>query len=262
MQTVIVPINFAEPSLNALNWAADFLAGSYGGKLILYHAYGRDADAAKATSMLEGLKQKVFERHPMNIEIVAHHAENFQEGLEKVIRHRSANLVVMAITARSALEQFFYNSNAIRISRTGLCPVLVVPEQAKFTGLSNVMLASDFKDTYNTTPSQPIKDFLQVQRPKLHIVNVNKEHFISLSATAQKEKAQLANMFLGFDPEFYFMRLFDTKEAIDLFARDQKIDLIILMERQQPILRKLFGARSTTSTMAYHSRLPLFIVHQ
>ena len=123
------------------------------------------------------------------------------------------------------------------------------------------MLASDFKDTYNSTPSVPIKDFLKNFRPKLHIVNVDPEHYISLSESYEKEKQQLADMFSQYTPEFYFIRLYDVDEAINLFAEEKDIDLIITVHRNHTFMEKLYK-RSRTKSLSYHSNVPILVVHE
>ena len=64
-----------------------------------------------------------------------------------------------------------------------------------------------------------------------------------------------------FNPEFYFMRLFDTDEAIELFSNDRHIDLIIAVQKDQSFLEKIFSDR-TTKKMTYKSKLPILILHQ
>ena len=127
--------------------------------------------------------------------------------------------------------------------------------------MENVMLASNFKDTLNTTPSVPIKKFLSVYHPKLHVVNVDKDHYISLTEVYEKEKQDLRDLLAEYNPEFYFMRLFDTDEAIELFSNDRHIDLIIAVQKDQSFLEKIFSDR-TTKKMTYKSKLPILILHQ
>jgi hypothetical protein len=53
-----------------------------------------------------------------------------------------------------------------------------------------------------------------------------------LTEEHEAEKRKLANMFSDFNPEFYFLRLFDVEEAINQFAEDKNIDLIINVHRE------------------------------
>ena len=85
------------------------------------------------------------------------------------------------------------------------------------------MLASDFKNVYYTTPAEPIKAFLKTFKPALHIVNVNSEHYIAISEQYEKEKQAFVDHFAEFNPEFYFLRLYDVEEGLNLLAEAKKL---------------------------------------
>lgn len=261
MNTVIVPVDFSETSLHAATYAAQLLSGHLGISMILYHAYDKDAEGAEAEKMLLEIKDKLVKKFTLLVDVLNHKDDDFVNGLEKAVRHRNADLVIMGKTGKSALAQVFVGSNTLKFVDTKVCPVLVVPELAMYREINNVMLASDFKDTYNTTPSVPIKRFLRIFRPKLHIVNVDPTHYISLSEAYEKEKQELRKMFEPFNPEFYFMRLHDVDEALKLFAEERDIDLIISIQHNNSFIEKLFK-RSHTKTLTYDSVIPILIVHE
>jgi nucleotide-binding universal stress UspA family protein len=261
MNTVIVPVDFSETSLNAAQYAATFLQGHYGVNLILYNSYHKAEDGAQATERLEELKNKLMAQHPIKMEVLAHHEPDFVAGLEKAARHRNANLVIMGITARSALGQLVFGSNTLKMVETKACPVLIVPDHASFTKMENVMLTSDFKDTVNSTPSGPIKEFLSIYKPKLHVVNVDKDHYISLTEAYEHEKQELRKMLEEYNPEFYFMRLYDVDEALTLFAKDRDIDLVMAVRRNHNFMEKLFKT-SRTKQLTFHNKLPILVLHE
>ncbi|RYY45888.1 MAG: universal stress protein [Chitinophagaceae bacterium] len=261
MTTVIVPVDFSETSLNAARYAAAFLKGHYGVSIILYHSYSGNDDAVKAGEQLEGLKNELTTVYGVKVETLNHQESDFVDGLERAARHRRANLVIMGITGKSAIQQVLFGSNTLKMAETRACPVLIVPEGAVFTKMENVMLTSDYKDTLNTTPSVPIKEFLSIYHPKLHVVNVDKEHYISLTEKYEKEKQDMRSLLGEFNPEFYFMRMFDIDEALNLFADDFKIDLIIAVQKNHSFMERLFKT-SRTKQFAYHSKLPILVIHE
>ena len=181
MTTVIVPVDFSETSLNAARYAAALLKGHYGVTLLLYHSYSKPDEAAEALSQLQALKTQLTTLSGVNVEILNHEEATLVDGLDRAVRHRRANMVIMGITGKSAIQQVLFGSNTLKMAETKACPVLIVPEGASFTQMKNVMLTSDYKDTLNTTPSVPIKEFLSIYNPKLHVVNVDKDHYISLT---------------------------------------------------------------------------------
>lgn len=261
MTTVIVPVDFSETSLNAARYAAAFLKGHYGVTIILYHSYSNADEAVKAGEQLETLKAQLIALSQVNVEILNHHESDFVDGLERAARHRRADLVIMGITGKSALQQVLFGSNTLKMAQTKACPVLIVPQSATFVKMKNVMLTSDYKDTLNTTPSVPIKEFLSIYNPKLHVVNVDKDHYISLTEKYEKEKQDLMSLLGEFNPEFYFMRMFEIEEALDLFSNDFDIDLIIAVQKNQNFMDKLFRT-SHTKQFAYHSKLPILVIHE
>lgn len=261
MTTVIVPVDFSETSLNAAHYAARFLAGLAGMKMVIYHSYSKDAEGENTGPRLEALKEELIKTGAVDIEILNHKQDDFVTGLERAVRHRGADLVIMGITGKAAIAQVLFGSNTLKMAATKACPVLIIPEHASFTRMENVMLASNFKDTLNTTPSVPIKKFLSIYNPKLHVVNVDKDHYISLTEKYEKEKQDLKELLADYNPEFYFMRLFDTDEAIDLFAHDCQIDLIIAVQKDHSFMEKLFS-NHRTKKMTYHSKLPILVLHQ
>jgi nucleotide-binding universal stress UspA family protein len=261
MKTVIVPVDFSDTSLNAAHFAAKLFVGHYGIEIILYHSYSSSSDEADVTQKLTDLKNELTEKNIVKMDILPHHESDFIDGLEKAVRHRKADLVVMGITGKSALAKVFFGSNTLKMVETKSCPVLIVPNNAQASDIKHAMLASDFKDSLNVTPSGPIKDFLKVFKPTLHIVNVDKDHYISLTENYEKEKKVLNDMFSEFNPEFYFMRLYDIDEALNLFAEEMNIDLIIAIHKHHSFIDKLLHG-SRTKELSYHSKMPILVMQE
>lgn len=261
MKTVIVPVDFSETSAHAAKYAAQLLRGHYGVTMILYHSYSKASEAAKATESLEQLKEELMKDNIVKMEVAAHEDDDFVDGLEKTARHLSADLIIMGITGKSAIAQVFFGSNTLKMSERKVCPVLIVPQDAPFKQVKNVMLTSDFVNTSDSTPSAPIKKFLDLVKGNLHIVNVNSELYISLSETHEKEKQDMKKLFAEYNPEFYFMRLYDVDEAINLFAESRNIDLIIVVQKNRSFIDKLLKG-SRTKTLSYHSKMPILVMHE
>ncbi|HCY89963.1 MAG TPA: hypothetical protein DHV17_06865 [Chitinophagaceae bacterium] len=261
MTTVIVPVDFSATSLHAARYAANVLVGHYGVTLLLYHSYAKESEEEEAIQNLEALKKSLMDEFIVKIETLQHLETDFVDGLERAARHRKADLVIMGITGKSALGQVLFGSNTLKMAATKACPVLIVPEEAELRDIKQVMLTSDFKDVRNATPSAPIKLFLKAFKPQLHVMNVDKDHYISLTEDYETEKQELKAMFSEFNPEFYFMRLYDIEEALNLFAEDKQIDLIIAVQKNYSFMEKIFH-RSFTKKLSYQSKIPILVVHE
>jgi nucleotide-binding universal stress UspA family protein len=260
MQTVIVPVDFSETSLNAARYAMQMLNGHYGASMVLHHVYDKPAHAAEATEKLEQLKDSLRELGTVKTELLAEQGDFITE-LEKLARHREADLIIMGITGRSPIGQTFIGSNTIKMVEQKVCPVLVIPAEAVYQDIKNVLLTSDFKNVHSNTPSSPIKKILKSFRPQLHVMNVDSSHYVALTDEYQAEKTKLKEMFSDFHLEFYFLGLPDVDEAIHQFAHDKKVDLIIVIHKEHSLLSKLF-VKSHTKKLIYHSSIPVLALHE
>jgi hypothetical protein len=151
-------------------------------------------------------------------------------------------------------------SNTLKIVRRKIAPVIIVPPDAQFTSTKNVALISDLKDVTRTIPQEPIKKVLSMFNANLHVLNVDSEHYIELTDEYKAEKSKLNEMLKDYKPEFSFMRLYDFIDAIDEFVKNNKIDLILTIPKNDSFLSNLFKI-THTSKLAYHSHVPIVAIH-
>ncbi len=261
MQTILVPVDFSETASGAAKYSVQLFKGSTNTEIIFYHMYSDDDGEDLALAALENLRNEL-QTPGLLINIISTQGKDLVEETEKVARHRKADLIVMGITGRSALAQVFIGSNTLKMTDQKVCPVLIIPADASDRAIEHVMLATDLKDVVNTIPSAPIKTALAAfNNPKLHVLNVNSEVYISLSESEEIERNNLKEMFAEFNPEFYFLRLYDVDDAIHQFAEDKNVDMIIAIHKQHSLLGRLFSS-SHTKKLAYHSSVPVLVVHE
>ncbi len=260
MHTVVVPVDFSLVSLNAANYAVKMLAGSYDTNLVLYHMYEKKNEVEEVNQQLLNLQNQLAKDCPLRMESIAVHGDDLINEIERVVHHRHASLVVMGITGKTGLEKVFIGSNTLKLIDKNVVPVLIIPPDARFEGVKNVALTSDFKDVRMTTPSIPIKSILELFHPALHVVNVDSAHYVSITAEYQKEKAVMQQMFSEYDPEFYFIGMNDFFDAIERFTKDKNIDILITIPRRHSFLDKFKGHH--TKKLVYHSHVPVLAVHE
>lgn len=261
MTTVIVPTDFSATANNAARYAAQMLTGQYDTLLLLYHVYEKAAEAEEATAGLQQLKDALTELGIVKIETRTEESSDFIGSLDRLARNNDAQLIVMGITGKNRIEQMLFGSNTLKIVEKNACPVLIVPPAAQFTQIKNVALAADFKDVQTTTPFAPIKNVLQLFRPALHVVNVNSEHYVSLTEEYLQQRSDMRNMFAAFNPEFYFIGTYDVQETITQFVLDKNIDVLVTIPRHRTLLTGIFKS-STTKKLVYESAIPILAAHE
>jgi nucleotide-binding universal stress UspA family protein len=261
MKSVIIPVDFSDTSLNAARYVATMLAGHTDTKVVLYHNYENDGDRDISLSYLESLKRELLEKGDSKVEYELEKGGDLVDNVDRLAHTTRATLITMGITGRTTMGQVMIGSNTLKLVDNTIYPVLIIPPEAKYNGLKNVAFASDFADVNISTPEVFISSVLEMFNPKLHIVNVNAEHYVSITEHYQQEKEKLKKMFKAYTTEFYFIGMNDFYEAIDNFTKDYNIDVLITVPRHHQGSQNLF--RNThTKKLAYHSHIPILAAHQ
>jgi nucleotide-binding universal stress UspA family protein len=261
MHRVIVPVDFSETSLNAARFTAKMMAGKDDAIVILYHNYESNDDADVSHNYQESLKKEFLQAGVKNVECERELGGDLIDNISRLAHTIRASLIIMGITGKSAVRQAMFGSNTLKLIDKNLYPVMIIPPDASFNGINNVAFASDFKNVENTTPAPLITSVLEMFNPKLHIVHVNKDIYVSIPQEIEDEKKKLLDMFSTFRTECYFITMNDFYQAIDNFVKDYNIDVLITIPKHQSNSTSLFKS-SHTKRLAYHSRIPILAAHE
>lgn len=268
MKKFLVPIDFSDTSVNAAKYAVAFTRDIPEAELILYHVYSR-ISFSTLTSKDEGSRQRVSESelHEVkekisegndNISCVAEEG-SFVESISDFAMGNFIDMVIMGITGSSRITQVFMGTNTLNVVRNINCPVMIIPPDAKFTGLKKVVFISDFKDVARTTPFAALKKIMEGFKPKLEILNVDSEHYVELTPEYKLEREAMEDKLSIYNPEFSFLRSYDFLEGISSFVETRNIDAIITVPRKHSYLSQFFKT-SHTKRLAYHSSVPIIAI--
>jgi len=276
MNNFIVPIDFSDASKNAARYAAHIANSVSDAHIILYNVfdaleYGSDSsplgtdeeeDASRKAIVelaLGSVKTELAAITNATISLVAEENNRFLDTLEEYVVKNNIQLIIMGITGATRLGQIFMGSNTLNIVKRAIAPVIIVPPDAHSVSAKNVMLLTDFQDVEDTIPLETVKSVLDLFQPRLHIVNVDHEHYVQVTDEYKAERTKLESQLKAYNPEFYFIRLFDFIEATNQFVADNHIDLILTFPRRHSFLSNMFKTTST-SKLAYHSHVPIVAI--
>ncbi|HET7116235.1 MAG TPA: universal stress protein [Hanamia sp.] len=268
MKKIIVPIDFSDTSVNAARYAIELAKDIPGANITLYYVYNRinlsdltSKDAFSRQMVSEAALKILKDKLDIGFEPISYVAEagSFVENLADYVLGNHIDLVIMGITGSSKLAQVFMGTNTLNVIRNISCPVMIIPPEAKYTGLKKVVFTSDFKDVARTTPFAIIKKILDTFKPKLDILNVDSEHFVELTPEFKIEKENMEDKLGAYNPEFSFLRSYDFLEGISSFVESRKMDAIITVPRKHTLFNQFF-VTSSTKKLAYHSTVPIIAI--
>jgi nucleotide-binding universal stress UspA family protein len=277
MQVLLLPTDFSETAKNAGMYALKLAEQLGASKIVVYHSYEIPVTIdpmVPGIQMLEidSLKEgsaKGLERFRLELLPFAHKSitiENFNEygalteGLDDVCKAVKADLVVMGITGGGIIEETLIGSNTLSVAKHTHIPVIIVPSAAKFTPIEEVMLTSDFDKEDRHVPVEAVTKLITETKAKLFVFHTDEEADEYPPGKAGEEYA-LYSLLHELNPEFHFSQNKNYMEAVNDFASEYQVDLIITIAKKQGFLGNLF-AESHTKKLAFHSHVPVMVIHE
>lgn len=260
MKYIIIPLDFSLTSLNAAHYAAEMYKTKEDVTLILYHFYNHANEKETAQKYLKSLQQELIGLG-CKVKIELDSGEKFIERLAAFAFAKKAFMIVMGIKEKSTAIQRFYGSNVLLMCEQEICPILIIPENAVYTGISNALITSELRFVEETPSLLTLKNVLGYFKPAIHVLNVDPDHYISPTEKYNKEKEKMEALLVEFDPSFYFMNLYDFHEAVEALSKSQNIDMIAIAPKYHNFFGKLFKTLHTKKLL-YNNKVPVLAIHE
>lgn len=279
MDTLLLPTDFSATALNAGKYALQLAAQVGATRLVLYHSYEipvtidpmtpglqmLDVEGMKTASE-EGLESFKQQLAPFANGITLDTFNEYgalTDGLDEVCKKMNAGLVVMGITGGGILEEKLVGSNAVSVAKHTSVPVIIVPATVSFTPVEQIMLTSDFEKSDETIPVELVRRIVHETKAKLYIFNIEEEvdeYATDYPGTEMQESYALHDLLNDLNPEFHFSENTNFVEAVNEFAAEYQVDLIITIPKKHGFFGSLF-AESHTKKLAFHSNVPVMVIH-
>lgn len=273
MKKILIPIDFSEPSDNAVNYAAS-MAKQIPAQLTLLHCFHVpvasyetgyipptfDMDEAAKREMTKYMK-KVKSKFP-SVTVNTLVKMGFAGDLiEETAKDSGADLIVMGITGHAGiLKEHLVGSICTQIARDSSVPVLIVPEGSKYKELKRIGFACDYSmELEKNTTLNKVKDFCRMFGAELEILNVERPN-----EEISVEKSHVENYVEEKLSAVAHKTYVITEEEVDkglleLVTRNN-IDLMITCPRKHNLFHSIF-IESKTEKLAFHSPVPVLGIH-
>jgi nucleotide-binding universal stress UspA family protein len=278
MKSILVPIDFSQCSMNAFLYAKG-LADTLGFSIKLVHAYKSNLNTDIAINLYPVKNREAAILKKMN-EFVKDNLEN-SENVTVLIQQKIETtaiiglsttqeivaltkdeddiaMVVIGTTGNGNMVEKMFGSISSTVAQRSHCPVVLVPQGAKFKEYENVLYASNYESADENLIDQ-IVDFGNVFNATTHFVHVEKNDIYETV-----EDTIFYKLFEKGDPTFSFnivnIKNRSVLEGLNQYADENDVDLIVLVNRQRNYLENIFQL-SLTKKMAKASKLPVMVFH-
>jgi nucleotide-binding universal stress UspA family protein len=274
MKKIIVPIDFSDCSINALNNAA-LIANALQMELVICHALMAPAGFASEIPIstvdmgLEAIEKQAKENilklinNSELIQKVPHHYEVQYGALSSYLEKLTSELedvalVVMGTHGAEGLQKMLLGSNAFHIMRHLNCPVIALPEKTDLRQMKHLAFAIEC----DNMPSHDIITMVVALTKsffgELHLIHIDNQEVYE---KRQLEVARGLEKYLrGIAHKFHFKQDENVNEGLVAFTKEQNIDLLMMVAKHRPLLERL-KHKSHTKKMMMDIPTPLMVFH-
>ncbi len=179
--------------------------------------------------------------------------------IRQEVKDIDADLIIMGTQGKHSTLEKIMGSVSTGVIEKANCPVMLVPENAKFKMFHSVVYATDVEeaDPFEIWKTSNLLAPLSVIIRVLHVSTGNEsdskqEHF-------EKLKKYFEDNPLGLQMQFYNLRASNVEEKINEFLYDYDADLLVMYRPGKSFLERIFS-KSYTKAMARKTQVPLLVM--
>ena len=267
MKTILIGTDFSAASRNASLYGVQ-LAKDIGANIILFNAYevpvlvsGLGVRISRYSVMMETHKRLLEEAgilDPAGTMIETLCDEGVAEdAILNIAKEKKADFIIIGMKGSGKILKKLLGSTANLLAKNTNIPLIIVPEEGKYTMPRIIVFASDALRLNYQLPEQIIS-FANSFNSKLYVVKVvsnNSQECLELVHNdLQPEKITQS-----LHTSFQFPVNSDIRHGLDKFIKEHDADLLVMTPHRHKLIERMYRESQTTD-MIFHTKIPLLIL--
>ncbi len=183
------------------------------------------------------------------------------EEIKFVAKEQSIDLIIMGTQGTGNLTEKLIGSNTTSLMREIKSPLLAIDKHIRFREIKKIVLACDYTEVDKKSIFDPLKEFIHSCKSHLYVLNVVPELEVVPSVEKAVEGIKLNCLLDDVDHSFHCLEKEDIVGGINDFVVQYKMDMVVLIPHKRSIIKNIFH-RSATRHMAFHTSVPLLVIHE
>lgn len=269
---ILIPIDFSESSLNALDFALP-IASAHKAKIQLLYVFTEEEynkrlsdDEVGSFNDYKNEKEGKLDRIAKEVAESAGFSAieyevlpgSFLEAVKKSIRDYKIDLIVMGSKGASNLIEKMIGTNTVKLIEHTDIPVLAIPANAQFNSFEKVVYASD----YTEEDKIAVQEFINLMAPfKPELTVLHLSHSDSnISKVVYEDYKEEIHKFIKYDKVTFERKTYSSNIAlgIDEFMLDQKSNLLAVLREKRNLVERVFH-KSVSKQLTYLQDFPLLV---
>lgn len=280
MKTILLPTDFSNNSLNAIDYAmlmfkdiectfyilnvqkassfvsSDLMMSSQ--SVNLYQALV-DVSKKSLSNLINTLKSK-YHNDKHHFETIMDY-DNFIDAINQACEHNKVELIIMGTKGASGLEKVFFGSNTVQVMQRAETPVLAIPNNYKYKPFSRMVLISNYETAYNKKDVAIFLEFMHSNKAKeatVDVVHVSQGN--DLTKEQEGNKGIIADYLAAMPHRFNNLKGEDVYKEVNDFIKLNKIDLLAMVNRKHSFFERLFITQKVED-FGFKTDIPFLVMH-
>jgi nucleotide-binding universal stress UspA family protein len=274
MYTIIIPVDFSETSLKAVE-VGKYLALRTDGTIYLVHYYGMmlhnfaNPEAALPIDMVDQIRVAAehqmkelaasVQTDGMTVKTVVEMGD-LKSDIIELSKQLNADMIVLGTVGSGSLINKLIGSNASHIMERSTIPVMLVPKDFEFKGCENAVFADDFKSENAAFEGQLIDFAINTGLKTLNILYVDRKDgsgVVEIDESVNRLRSVIGENRIQVEA----IPAMSVEKGIEEYVKNHPTDLIIMATEKKSLLQRLF-VYGHTQVMAMHTHIPLLVYHR
>ena len=279
MKKILIPTDFSENSHNAIRYALEYYSDVPVNFYILHVSNQNSnfkeveqenfSDFNNEMQTVQGaltfLKEEIktfqlLSKSQDHKFFPLHENLNLVEAIRKQVTEKEIDYILMGTKGTSKINRSEIGSNTCDVITKVKCPILVIPENAKFSGIKNIAFLTDYNCIYRNKVISTLSETLGLHRSPLRVLHV-KSLNTDLTASQTDNKGFLHYFFKEIKHSFHFVENKDLEIGIQDFVETWEISLVSIVAKNLNFIQRLL-LRPALKTGSYTANVPFLVLHE
>jgi len=274
MRRILLPTDFSENSLNAIDYAVELykniechfflLNVQKSSEYIMDDLLGAHPDISVYDAIANDNKEQLAEvlsTYVTKSKNKGHHwhmlfdFDVFIDAIKQAVISEKIDLIIMGTNGASGAKETLFGSNTLNVVRNVNCPTLMIPEGFMFKTLSSVLLSATNCKDLKIESVEILKNLATTHNTLIHVLNIHKEK----NEPDHGYDFYLKNIFDNQTYKWYALRGIPLPFAIESFEQLIPVDMHAMFIKKESFLDRFFFG-SKTLRVSYGTRIPLLLL--
>lgn len=181
-------------------------------------------------------------------------------AIKREVLDKQIELIIMGTKGATGLKKITLGSNTGAVMTKVQCPLLAVPENARFTKIREIAFPTDYHIGYNLKVLDMLIAMITGNDAVLRILHISKRNE-ALTEEQTRNKDFLDEYLMDVNHEFHRLTGTKLETSVQCFAESRDIDMIAMVAKNLNFFQRILF-RPAVEEISYHTDIPFLVLHE